>query len=183
VRPLGVNVPLRPERHTVAIIRRGPGYAGTHPIISDWPNGAYCRPDGREDTLVGSAHGELEREDAEVEVHRAADPATEADLVSRFLKRFPDEGGASLRRGYTGVYDCTPDLHFVLGPVKAVPGLHLACGFSGHGFKFSPVVGELVAERALTGRNREIDISLFAVERFEEGRLVTPEHPYMKQKV
>src|SRR3989304_2393565 len=43
-----------------------------------------------------------------------------------------------------------------------------ACGVSGHGFKFAPVVGEILADLALLGRT-EHDISLFALDRFARG--------------
>ena len=60
-------------------------------------------------------------------------------------KRPPAFESAGLAASWTGVYDVTPDWNPVLGPVDGVPGLHLAYGFSGHGFKLSPIVGRLVA--------------------------------------
>ncbi len=182
VRPLGVDVPLRPERHTISIVERGGDYRGTHPIVADRPLGIYFRPDGTRDTLIGSHIASHAYDDSEVEIHKRPNPAVESALAELFLRRYPSGGTSRMRRGYTGVYDCSPDLQFILGPVRAVPGLHLACGFSGHGFKFSPVIGQLVAERALTGRNAEFDISMFAVERFAEGRLISPTTPYLRQK-
>ena len=32
--------------------------------------------------------------------------------------------------------------------------MQVACGFSGHGYKFSPVIGELMADLVLEGRSR-----------------------------
>ena len=49
----------------------------------------------------------------------------------------------------------------------------MACGFSGHGFKFAPVVGEILADLATTGRT-PWDISLFDPLRFAE--LLRPGH-------
>ncbi|GAA3732727.1 sarcosine oxidase [Spinactinospora alkalitolerans] len=48
----------------------------------------------------------------------------------------------------------TPDGHALLGPVPGRPGLVLATGFSGHGFKLSPLFGEVIADLALDGRTR-----------------------------
>ncbi len=45
----------------------------------------------------------------------------------------------------TGVYDTTPDARPLLGPAPGYDGIHLAVGFSGHGFMIAPAVGELVA--------------------------------------
>ncbi|MFJ8024166.1 N-methyl-L-tryptophan oxidase [Streptomyces sp. NPDC096311] len=52
----------------------------------------------------------------------------------------------------TCMYSNTPDEHFVIARHPARPeSVTVACGFSGHGFKFVPVVGEIVADLALTG--------------------------------
>ncbi|MBC5828426.1 MAG: FAD-dependent oxidoreductase, partial [Candidatus Eremiobacteraeota bacterium] len=42
-------------------------------------------------------------------------------------------------------YAVTPDEHFVIGPHPDYANVILAGGFSGHGFKFCPVIGEIVA--------------------------------------
>ena len=44
------------------------------------------------------------------------------------------------------------------------------CGFSGHGFKFASVVGEILADLALAGATRH-DISFFSAGRFEQYML------------
>lgn len=50
------------------------------------------------------------------------------------------------------MYTNTPDEHFVIGPHPDVPErVTIACGFSGHGFKLAPVVGELVADVVIDG--------------------------------
>jgi sarcosine oxidase len=65
------------------------------------------------------------------------------------------------------MYTMTPDEHFVIGPV---PGSHgvvtVAAGFSGHGFKFAPVVGEILADLAVDG-GTDAPIALFDPTRFD----------------
>jgi len=68
--------------------------------------------------------------------------------------------------GYASVYDLTPDLHFVIEESPRVPGLVHALGFSGHGFKHSPVIGEMVAELVMDGRVSVVDASPFSSARF-----------------
>ncbi len=65
----------------------------------------------------------------------------------------------------TCLYTLTPDLNFVIGPHPAHPQVTIAAGFSGHGFKFCSVVGELLAELSTDGRTGK-DISLFDPRRF-----------------
>ncbi|MET8181108.1 FAD-dependent oxidoreductase [Streptomyces sp. NPDC005336] len=52
----------------------------------------------------------------------------------------------------TRMYSNTPDEHFVITRHPAhTDSVTVACGFSGHGFEFVPVVGEILADLALTG--------------------------------
>jgi sarcosine oxidase len=50
------------------------------------------------------------------------------------------------------MYTMSPDGHFVVGAHPAHANVVVACGTSGHGFKFAPVVGEALADLALDGR-------------------------------
>jgi len=52
----------------------------------------------------------------------------------------------------TCMYSNTPDQHFVIAKHPEHANVTVACGFSGHGFKFVPVVGEVLADLATTGR-------------------------------
>ena len=62
------------------------------------------------------------------------------------------------------MYASAPDDAFVIGPLGGTSQVVLACGFSGHGFKFVPVVGEIVADLVQTGTTPH-DIGLFDVAR------------------
>ncbi len=59
------------------------------------------------------------------------------------------------------LYTDSPDEHFVIGPHPGDERVVVAAGFSGHGFKFVPVVGEICAQLALDGRT-DHPIELFA---------------------
>ena len=50
------------------------------------------------------------------------------------------------------MYTTTPDDHFVIATHPRHEQVTVACGFSGHGFKFVPVVGEILADLATRGR-------------------------------
>jgi len=84
-----------------------------------------------------------------------------ADHMSRCI---PDLPGAFLKAA-TCMYSNTPDEHFVISRHPAHPeSVTVACGFSGHGFKFVPVVGEILADLALTGTTGH-PIGLFTASR------------------
>lgn len=57
----------------------------------------------------------------------------------------------------------SPDRHFVIGAVA--PGITVLAGFSGHGFKFAPVIGDIAADLALQGKTSR-SIASFSPERF-----------------
>jgi sarcosine oxidase subunit beta len=68
----------------------------------------------------------------------------------------------------SGAYDVTPDRQPILGPVAE--GLHVAAGFSGHGFMISPAVARIVAD-AVEGRLDPV-LGVLDLARFAEGRPV-----------
>jgi sarcosine oxidase subunit beta len=179
--PLGVTIPLKPMRHTMAVVQRSSDFGALHPIISDRVFGSYYRPEGDELTLIGTTAADEGQVDIEVEIERAPTSAEEQRLAERFYRRFPNQGAATLRPGFTGVYDCSPDLQPMLGPVKGHEGLYVAAGFSGHGFKLSPVIGELMAEQICEGRTTLVDLTLFSPSRFAEGCPIKSPYPYSVQ--
>lgn len=66
----------------------------------------------------------------------------------------------------TCLYTMTPDEHFVIGALPGAGGaVSVGAGFSGHGFKFTPIVGEILADLALAGATAA-PIGLFDPRRF-----------------
>jgi sarcosine oxidase len=64
----------------------------------------------------------------------------------------------------TCMYSNTPDQNFVIARHPDRVNVTVACGFSGHGFKFVPIVGEILADLAMTGTTRH-PIALFDPQR------------------
>jgi sarcosine oxidase len=63
------------------------------------------------------------------------------------------------------MYTTTPDEHFVIATHPGHENVTIACGFSGHGFTFVPVVGEILADPATSGSTSH-PIALFDPRRF-----------------
>lgn len=70
--------------------------------------------------------------------------------------------------GKTCSYTNTPDGDFIIDQHPDYPHIVLACGFSGHGFKFSSVVGEILSELVTGDRKSVLDIRPFSIHRFEK---------------
>ena len=79
---------------------------------------------------------------------------------------FPDANGPTLSMKVC-MFTNTPDEHFIIDAVPGAPNVFLAAGFSGHGFKFCSVIGEIMADLAQKGDTGH-DISLLRLDRFAE---------------
>jgi sarcosine oxidase len=88
----------------------------------------------------------------------------EAPLRAFASRYFPDGAGPTLALK-TCLFEPSPDEHFLLDRHPESEHAVVGAGFSGHGFKFCSVVGEILADLALDGETRH-DISLFQLERF-----------------
>jgi sarcosine oxidase len=99
-------------------------------------------------------------------IDRTVHPNEIREMRERVAELLPALDGPCLHSA-TCMYSNTPDQHFVIARHPDAANVTIACGFSGHGFKFVPVVGEILADLATTGSTSH-PISLF-----DPRRLVT----------
>ena len=88
----------------------------------------------------------------------------EGDLI-QFLHTFMP-GKKPLKYGKTCIYTLTPDEKFVIDLHPNYAHVAIAAGFSGHGFKFSSAVGQVLSQLIISGKS-EIDISPFSIGRLK----------------
>jgi sarcosine oxidase len=100
-------------------------------------------------------------------VDRNERPA-DVERVRAFSREYFPGADGPLRESLVCLYTNTPDLAFVIDVHPAVPGVAFASACSGHGFKFAPVVGEILADLAVTGSTSH-DIDRFRASRFAAG--------------
>jgi monomeric sarcosine oxidase len=84
---------------------------------------------------------------------RALDPADLARVETFLTQHLPGVGGPLVRHSVC-FYTMSPDEHFVVGRHPQHENVALAAGLSGHGFKFTSVLGEALADLALDGSTR-----------------------------
>ncbi len=166
---IGVDVPLRPIRHQVIMLRRPQDVVPDHPIIGDVVYDMSPRPDAGNLTLIGVGEDEEASPDT---FNQGVDmPMVEATF-EKLVKRMPGMAQALFRGGWSGLFTTTPDWHPVLDSVEGIDGLYVSVGFSGHGFKLSPMIGVVMSELITQGRATSLDISEMSLNRFDEGRLM-----------
>ena len=169
-RMVGLEIPITVCRHKINFIAWPQEARRPHPLVYDFVTNIYTRPETGGLILVGSLDSE--------ELHDRADPDGYAegvtfdetlDALGRIAQRFPVLEQGSVAKGYAGCFDVTPDWHPILDSVGP-DGFYVAAGFSGHGFKLSPAVGEMMAELIAEGPRPGSDVSAFRLSRFAEGK-------------
>lgn len=121
----------------------------------------YGFPDLGEGVKIARHHeGEFTSPDT---VNRAVHPE-EIEAMRGILRQFLPAADGVFRNATVCLYTDTPDGHFLIDVHPAHPHVVIASPCSGHGFKFSSAVGEVLAELAL-GKEPRIDLSLFRLSR------------------
>jgi sarcosine oxidase, subunit beta len=178
--PLGIDLPVRAQRETILLLETGAATPVRElPVFSDLADLQYVRPERSGQLLVGNSdHSRPEWADPDAYSNRPTEEFLEAALT-KVDHRFPGFADLRFASAYAGCYDVTPDYNPVMSTTP-VAGLHVAAGFSGHGFKISPAVGELMADLVVHGASRDprVPESDFALDRFAAGRPLTSAHPY-----
>ncbi len=177
VQPLGIPLPIIATRHPMVVLRRphdSGGRMGMHAVCLDMIHSVYLRPDLGGVTLVGSTKDVLLESDPD---HYAQGLTEEEIAYFRTMGKysFPALARAVPRGNWAGIYDDCADYHPILGRLPMYEGLYCAAGFSGHGFKLSPVVGQWMAEYILTGQ-KPADMEHFSYDRFSQGKEIRPRY-------
>jgi sarcosine oxidase subunit beta len=176
--PIGVDLPIRSQRAQILLVDPGQPIENL-PVFSDLAALQYVRMEGTSSILVGdSDHSAPEWSDPDGYRERAGDEELN-QMIPKFERRFPGLSGARLSSSYAGCYDVTPDYNPIISP-SPLEGLWLCAGFSGHGYKISPSVGELMADLIIAGTSRHADVDHhdFRWDRFATDDLLVSPHPY-----
>lgn len=153
--PLGGATQFEVGRHPVFIWEQRSGLQ-----LYGFP--AVDGPGGGVKVAFFRAGGPADPDRLDREIH-----ADEVEHMRTELARCLPRAAGAFQRGVACLYTTTPDEHFVIAPHPAHPNVVVAAGFSGHGFKFVPVVGEILADLTLAGTTRH-GLGLFDPARFAQ---------------
>lgn len=176
---VGVELPVQACRTQVALFRRPADFGRKGLVYGDFVQGIYFKPTHGEMVHAGSLAGEEINDPADPDLYDEAADSEWLRLVRRRLSgRYPAMHRGYGRGGYGALYGITPDWHPIIDRWPGIDGLFCAVGFSGHGFKLSPIVGDLVAELVLDGRAGTLDITPLRFARFAESDPVKTPYSY-----
>lgn len=158
---VGLNVPARPYRRQVSVVGSVRELNTDMPLTFDADTGFYMHRIGHSEILLGGTDRDT-RPGLGLEV--------DWEGVERVLiagaSRVPVLNNVQVKRTYVGIRALTPDNHPIVGRVKGIEGLVLACGDCGHGFMHAPAIGLLVTEEILDGQATTMDLASFRIDRF-----------------
>lgn len=166
----GVDVPVSLRRVQVARLRQRPARPQGRVTFSDMASNLVFRPDRASEALA-VAYQPPEDLDSRDACSEGLDSTYEPHLRNALAERLPAYAEAELLGGFAGAFDSTPDWNPIVGWAEETDGLYLALGWSGHGFKLAPSVGEVVADEIL-GETPGIDVSELSPGRFRRGELL-----------
>jgi glycine/D-amino acid oxidase-like deaminating enzyme len=139
-------------------------------MVYDFVTNIYTRPELGEHILVGGLEPEEALDLADPDRYKEGVTLDEStDALARASHRFPALAEGRIARGYAGCFDVTPDWNPILDRVGP-EGHFVAVGFSGHGFKLSPAVGQMVASLVVDGPGAHPDVATFRLSRFAEDK-------------
>jgi sarcosine oxidase len=167
----GMKLPLRVERRVMHWFEpKGDASLAPPPPVFLWA------PEG-EDVFYGIPDSPYAMKAAFHYVGDECSPDTlerevgddEVSKIRGYLDRYAPSLAGRHVESAACMYTNTPDSHFVVSAHPEHPNVSVAAGFSGHGYKFCPVVGEILADLAMHGETKH-PIGLFDPARFGSVR-------------
>ena len=172
------NLPIFALRVQQALVKSNSYFDPFKYCLMDYVNGTYMRPDDGNSYIIGEELG-FEQSDI-VSPGFYNQSADENIILNHKLKienRLPRFKDSILKGGHAALYDMTPDANPILGKSTKIKGLFYAVGFSGHGFKLSPIIGKLLSE--LIAENiKDPLLDKFNLTRFTIKNLIKPKFPF-----
>ncbi|MEI4832546.1 N-methyl-L-tryptophan oxidase [Bacillus sp. FJAT-53711] len=169
LKDLGLDLSLQPIRKTVSWFKCDPELYDSSVFPAFTVDLLYAHYYGF--PSIGSSGFKIGRHDGGVQVDpdEAVSPYGPNDEkeIRSFLRKYMPSANGPLAEGRTCFYTLTPDEHFILDQHPEYPHMFISAGFSGHGFKFASVVGEVISQ-VITKGESYYDLTKFSIKRFKK---------------
>jgi monomeric sarcosine oxidase len=165
---LGIDLPLQPKRQVVGWFEAPPSLYDEHVFpgfFVDMPTGTYYGfPSFDGCGLKLGRHDVGQEVDPDAINREFGIYSEDKSHIRQFLAMYMPQAAGKLMKGKVCMYTKTPDEHFIIDLHPHYKNIAVAAGFSGHGFKFSSGVGEVLCQLITNGQT-EHNISLFSITR------------------
>jgi sarcosine oxidase, subunit beta len=178
LRSLGVEVELEPVRVQVVVFRVPPELEAHRLVYLDGIADQWLRPLPGACVLAGTGAFRYEPHADPDDYSEHPSPGYVERARATVARRLPALITAPMRGGWAGVVAASADGKPILDAVPGAEGLLFAAADNGSSFKTAPAIGRGLAEWALHGAPRGVDLRPFRLARFAEGRPLRGEHEY-----
>ncbi|HNZ50769.1 MAG TPA: FAD-binding oxidoreductase [Bacilli bacterium] len=163
----GLDIPVYAEKHEILATEPIEKIQG--PMVMSFGKNLYCQQVPHGNFIMGRSTPGIKPS------HSIASSWSFLEEMSKtIMEILPLVGNLRVVRQWAGSYNMSPDRQPIIDEAKELPGFYMACGFSGHGFMFSPMTGQLLTEIILK-KPLSIDISELSLERFKNATVVAYE--------
>ena len=156
----GIDVPVFSEKHE--ILATEPTHPMQDPMIMSFSKNIYCQQVPHGSFLMGRSNPHAKHNH---------DVTSSWQFLEKMAKTacdiLPNVGKLRVVRQWAGLYNNSPDRQPIISSIDELPGFYVACGFSGHGFMFSPITGDLISDLIL-GRDPVVNEEALSIKRFDE---------------
>jgi sarcosine oxidase subunit beta len=164
----GVEIPVFSENHEILVTERAPSIQG--PMVMSFSKNIYCQQVPHGSFLMGRSNPNAKPS------HDISSSWEFLDEMAKTVNHIlPEVAKLRVIRTWGGSYNNSPDRQPIISDTNQLTGFYMACGFSGHGFMFAPITGELLTKIILKQELDEYAHDLH-IDRFKENRTTDYEH-------
>jgi sarcosine oxidase subunit beta len=154
----GVNIPVYSEKHE--ILATEPTVKMQGPMVMSFSKNIYCQQVPHGAFLMGRSDPDVPHDHDIESSWKFLD-----EMAKTATHILPPLGKLRVVRQWAGHYNMSPDRQPILGGVDEIDNFYVACGFSGHGFMFAPITGEILAD-VMCNETPEFDLFELSMKRF-----------------
>jgi sarcosine oxidase, subunit beta len=158
---LGLDVPVKPVRRQIVQLGVSVPNAEEIPFFIDMKTRLYMHGTGTPGMVLAGIHDDMAVESEAPADPDGYNPGVDGEFIERLAEaiasRAPGLAGGSLRGGWAGLYEVTPDSRPIIDELPDAPGFFVCAGFSGYGIQLAPIAGKLAAELITDGRMSSVD--------------------------
>ncbi|MGE4571555.1 MAG: NAD(P)/FAD-dependent oxidoreductase [Candidatus Izemoplasmatales bacterium] len=164
---VGLDIPVYSENHEILVTERTKDMLG--PMVMSFSKNIYCQQVPHGSILMGRNNPKALHNHDISSSWRFLDEM--AKTVNHIL---PEVAKQRVIRTWGGSYNISPDFQPIISDTQ-VSNFFIACGFSGHGFMFAPITGELLTQIIL-GEELEAYAKDLHISRFDNMENIDREH-------
>lgn len=137
-----VEIPVFSEKHEILVTEPTKRIQG--PMVMSFSKNIYCQQVPHGSFLMGRSNPEA------IPSHDISSGWEFLDEMAKTVSHIlPAVAKLRVIRTWGGSYNLSPDHQPIISDTEKLPGYYIACGYSGHGFMFAPITGEIISKMIL----------------------------------